>query len=157
MDWKERIRDLSTSLNNLGSLKNIQRMRRPSAPAPLWMFFGSQNSSDWCLSLVFFPFNPFGLAGALKNYILGALDLRTIILDFSDRDLSIFCSCLSLALHLNCKRRNFVALRGGGSKFHRNTAWKSKKTRTCESKAACKFSKKLIPEGFKSRFDTVER
>ena len=47
----------------------------------------------------------------------------------------------------HCKLRNLVALRGQ----------KSKKTGTCESKAACKFSKKLIPEGFKSRFDTVER
>ena len=28
---------------------------------------------------------------------------------------------------------------------------------SCESKVACKFSKKLIAEGFKSRFDTVER
>ena len=35
----------------------------------------SQNCSDGCLSLVFFPFNPFWLAGAPKNYILGTLDL----------------------------------------------------------------------------------
>ena len=61
---------LSTSLNNCGSLKNLQRGGALKRPAPLCRFFLSQNSSNCCLSLVFFPFNPFWLAGALKNYIL---------------------------------------------------------------------------------------
>ena len=43
--------------------------RRPSAAAPLCRCL-SQNSSNCCLSLVFFPFNPFWLAQALKYHIL---------------------------------------------------------------------------------------
>ena len=44
-------------------------------PPPFVGFLSLTNCSDWCLSLVFVPFNPFWLAGALKNYILGTLDL----------------------------------------------------------------------------------
>ena len=45
------------------------------APRPPLQVFSLTNCSDWCLSLVFFPFNPFWLAEALKNYILWTLDL----------------------------------------------------------------------------------
>ena len=55
--------------------KNLQRGGAEGAPPPFVGFLATTNCSDWCLSLVFFPFNPFWLAEALKNYILWTLDL----------------------------------------------------------------------------------
>ena len=118
MDWKEQIRDLSTSLNNLGSL----------AAAPLCSFFWRPKFFELLLKVSYFFLSiHFGLQGLSKITFWGPWTYLTN--------------------NSHCKLRNLVALRGQ----------KSKKTGTCESKAACKFSKKLIPEGFKSRFDTLER
>ena len=67
---------------------------RALAPLPLQVFAGfsaTQNRSDSCLSLVFVPFNPFWLAGALKNYILGPW---------------------TYSKNEPCKLRHLVALRG---------------------------------------------
>ena len=47
----------------------------PKFSPPLCRFLRSQNSSNCCLRSRIFPFNPFWLAGALKNYIWGTLDL----------------------------------------------------------------------------------
>ena len=93
--------------------------------APLCRFFSLSKLIELLLKSRILPFNPFCLAGALKNYILGTLDLRKMTLYFSDWDLNMFCSRLSSALHLNCKRHNLVALRG--AKIHRNTACESTK------------------------------
>ena len=125
---KGKIRDLSTSLNNFGSLKNIQRGaaafgRRP----PLYVFWLPKFFELLLKVSYFFLSIHFGLQGLSKITFWGPWTYLTN--------------------NSHCKLRNLVALRGQ----------KSKKTGTCESKAACKFSKKLIPEGFKSRFDTVER
>ena len=43
--------------------------RRP--PPPFVGFCATQNCSDWCWSLGFFPFNPLGLARALKTGLIG--------------------------------------------------------------------------------------
>ena len=94
----EQFWDLSRCSKNFGSEKNLQRGGgRFSAPTFVGFFsdpklfrqlLKSQNCSDSCLSLVFFPFNPFWLAGAAKNYILGTLDLLKNLIIFL---LTFFC------------------------------------------------------------------
>ena len=65
--WIERKKyeTLSSSSKNFWSQKTYKGSggRRPPPP-PLYVFSATQNCSDWCLSLVFLPFNPFWLAGA---------------------------------------------------------------------------------------------
>ena len=65
--WIERKkkRDLKQQFEEFWERKNLQRVAgRFSAPPPFVGFSATQNCSDWCLSLVFFPFNRFWLAGA---------------------------------------------------------------------------------------------
>ena len=50
---KEKIRDLSSSSKNFGSHKKQRGAGRFSAPPP-FVFWATQNCSDWCLNLVFF-------------------------------------------------------------------------------------------------------
>ena len=113
-DWKEKIRDLSTSLNNFGSLKNIQRGaaafgRRP----PLYVFWLPKFFELLLKVSYFFLSIHFGLQGLSKITFWGPWTYLTI--------------------SLPCKLRNSVALRGQ----------KSTKSGTCESKVACKFSKRV--------------
>ena len=97
-------------------------------PAPLCSFFWLPKFFELLLKVSYFFLSiHFGLQGLSKITFWGPWTYLTN--------------------NSHCKLRNLVALQGQ----------KSKKTGTCESKAACVFSKKLIPEGFKSRFDTVER
>ena len=102
---------LSTSLNNFGSLKNIQMgaaafSRRP----PLYVFWLPKLFELLLKVSYFFLSIHFGMQGLSKITFWGPWTYSQI--------------------NLLCELRN----------------------------SACNFSKeKLIPEGFKSRFDTVER
>ena len=90
--WIERKKyeTLSSSSKNFGSQKTYKGGRRPKAATPFVCFSATQNCSDWCLSLVFFPFNPFWLAGAPNNYILGTLDLLKNLILFWGHFLGYF-------------------------------------------------------------------
>ena len=68
------------------------------APSPPLWVFSLTNCSDWCLSLVSFPFNPFWLAEALKNYILWTLDL----LKHSSKFFKLWHSALIFFFTLYC-------------------------------------------------------
>ena len=76
-------------------------------PPPFVGFLSLTNCSDWCLSLVFFPFNPFWLAGALKNYILGTLDLLKNDVVFFSLAFSIYMFVQLFGLL--CKLRHFIS------------------------------------------------
>ena len=91
MDWKEKIRDLSTSLNNFGSLKKHTKWGGGLRPPPHFVcFFCSQNSSNCCLRSRIFPFNPFWLAGANQKITFwGPWTYFKLIVIF-DFDLNIF-------------------------------------------------------------------
>ena len=93
------------------------------APRPPLQVFSLTNCSDSCLSLVFFPFNPFWLAGANQKITFwGPWTYFKIIYIFDfDLNISIFVS--------------FIPQSPSGGKNPR-------KTGTCESKVACKFLKK---------------
>ena len=97
MDWKEKIRDLSTSLNNFGSLKNIQRGaaafgRRP----PLYVFWLPKFFELLLKVSYFFLSIHFGLQGLSKITFWGPWTYLTN--------------------NSHCKLRNLVALRGQKSK-----------------------------------------
>ena len=114
MDWKEKYETLSSSSKNFGSKKKHTKWGGGRRPPPLFVCFSAtQNCSDWCLSLVFVPFNPFWLAGA-------------------NHKITFWGPWTYLKINLHCKLRDLVALQGQ----------RSKKTGTCESKVACKFSER---------------
>ena len=97
-ELKGKIRDLSTSLNNFGSLKNIQRGgRRPSAAAPLCMFWLLPKFFELLLKVSYFFLSiHFGLQGLSKITFWGPWTYLTN--------------------NSHCKLRNLVALRGQKSK-----------------------------------------
>ena len=62
--------------------------RKP--PPTLYVFSATQNCSDWCLSLVFSPFNPFWLAGANQKITFWEPWTYLKIIYIVDIDLHIF-------------------------------------------------------------------
>ena len=79
MNRKENLRDLRTSQNNFGSLKNLQRGAAAGGRRPLVCFSATQNCLDWCLSLVFFLSIHFGLQGRIIKLHVGDLGHTNII------------------------------------------------------------------------------
>ena len=101
MDWKEKVRDLSTSLNNFGSLKSLQRgggaLKRP---APLCRFFSLPKFFEHLLKVSYFFLSiHFGLQGLPKITFWGPWTYSK--------------------MNSPCKLRNLVALRGQKSKKNR--------------------------------------
>ena len=99
------MRDLSTSLNNFGSLKKTTKgggaLKRP---APLCSFFCSQNSSNCCLRSRIFPFQSIlACRGSQKVHFvdLGLTWSLTFIL---------YCGVQHWYSSLLCRLRNLVAL-----------------------------------------------
>jgi len=88
-------------------------------------------------SLIFFFQSSLARRGESGNYFLGTLDLPYYRL----------CFCFRCKHFYFCKLHTLVALWGEGD---------PRKTGTCESKFACKLSKKS-PRRFKLRFDRLER
>ena len=115
MDWKEKIRDLKQMFEEfLERNKNLQRgAGRFSAPPPFVGFFSDPKLFRQLLKVSYFFLSiHFGLQGLSKITFWGPWTYLTN--------------------NSHCKLRDLVALRGQ----------KSKTTGTCESKVACKFSKK---------------
>ena len=82
-DWKEKIQDFSTSLNNFGSRKNLQRGAAAASAAPFVGFFAPKILRTAAEGLGFFPFNPLGLARALKTGLIGGWARRNTKFNFS--------------------------------------------------------------------------
>ena len=118
MDWKEEIRDLSTSLNNFGSLKTYKGGEALKRPAPLCRFFSSQIFSNCCLRSRIFSFQSIlACRGESSNYIWGTLDLLKDYFTF---------------------KASWLSRPPGGNN--------SRTTGTCESKVACTFPKNKSQE-----------
>ena len=135
-DWSQQIRDLSTSLNNFGSLKKPQGGGALKRPARLCVFLGSQNSSNCCLSLVFvgfnllilcwlagandevhsFKFNPYFLTFetlGIFNYLLNDLFIHIIIFHvfFTKRNLTQYLHRSALqAPYFACAEISWIAM-----------------------------------------------
>ena len=99
-----------------------------SAAAPLCMFFSDPKFFELLLKVSYFFLSiHFGLQGLSKITFWG--------------------SWTYLTNNSHCKLRNLVALRGQ----------KSKKNGYLRIQGRMQILEKLIPEGFKSRFDSLER
>ena len=117
MDWKEKIRDLSTSLNNFGSLKNLQRGGGALKRLPLCRFLSSQNSSNCCLRSRICSFQSILACRGSQKLYFGDLELtKTNTLYFSE----------------------LAKSPSRGQENMKNVSW--------ESKVACKSSKKSSQE-----------
>ena len=90
-DFEMTFNDLSSSSKNFGSEKTYKGGRgAEGAPPPFVGFSATHNCSDWCLSLVFFPFNPFWLAGANQKITFSGPWTYFTIIDMFNFDLNIF-------------------------------------------------------------------
>ena len=112
----------------LGAKKPTKGGRRPkAAAAPFVGFRATQNCSDWCWSLGFFPFNPFGfpfnpfgLARALKTGLIGgALRAR--------RNTKFNFEANYLCCVRKCKHKFHGLVGPPGAIFEKNTTCKTKK------------------------------
>ena len=122
------MRDLSTSLNNFGSQKNIQRGPAAFGRRPPFVCFLAPQFFELLLKVSYFFLSiHFGLQGLSKITFWGPWTYLTN--------------------NSHCKLRNLVALRGQ----------KSKKNGYLRIQGRMQIFEKKIPEGLKSRFDTLER
>ena len=128
IDWKDKIRDLSTSLNNFGSLKNIPRGAAAFGRRPPLYVFWLPNFFELLLKVSYFFLSiHFGLPG-LSTITFGG-------------------PWTYLTNNSHCKLRNLVTLQGQRSKTNGYLRIQDR----------MQIFEKEVPDGFKSRFDTLER